>query len=74
MASRIRLAVLMRIITIECPSAFRCSVYFAGRKPGVERKYWMSRNSPSAFAAYALSPVARAYSLKAMAAKVSLKT
>ena len=73
-AARMRLAVLMRIITMECPSALRFSVYFGGRKPGVERKRWMSRKSPRAFSAYAILPDARAYSLKAMAAKVSLKT
>ena len=73
-ASRIREAVLIRIIVMECPRKERVSQYFGDNIPGVVMKRSTRLKSSRAFSAYTLSPEANAYSDMAMAAKHSEKT
>ena len=74
MAARMRDAVFMRIMVIECPRACKAGKYLGSKNPGVDRNLLIRINSSKAFIAYSFSPDAMAYSDIAIAAKHSENT
>ena len=71
---RMREAVLIKIIVIECPLEDIAGKYLGSSIPGVSRKCCVRLKISNAFSAYSFSPVANEYSAIAIAAKPSENT